>query len=221
MTTRPFFANDRTSDLGLFDKYINRTLNHISNLETDQPIDFEDLAARFTIDVASEFLLGHNLDTLSYHADGFDGFMDAFAKIQQIALERTLLGGLWPLFEPFGDRSKKHGDVIKEWVTPLVERALEHKRKMSEKGQQIQNDQSTFLEYLAHSFDGNSPFSCHTFLLTPRRCYCHPGPTHQSVAGCQGYGLFTFLCGRRNTLITVYIDVGAPDLHRLYVYPTP
>jgi len=167
VTTRPFFANDRTSDLGLFDKYINRTLNHISNLETDQPIDFEDLAARFTIDVASEFLLGHNLDTLSYHADGFDGFMDAFAKIQQIALERTLLGGLWPLFEPFGDRSKKHGDVIKEWVTPLVERALEHKRKMSEKGQQIQNDQSTFLEYLAYSFDGNSPFSCNTFCLPP------------------------------------------------------
>ena len=89
--------------------------------------------------------------------------MDAFGKIQHVALERSTLGGLWPLFEPFGDRSKKYGDILKEWVTPLVERALEHKRKMSEKGQQIREDQSTFLEYLAHSFDGNSPFRWHAF----------------------------------------------------------
>lgn len=155
-TTRPFFVNERTSDLGLFDKYINRTLNHISNLEPDQPIDFEDLSARFTIDAASEFLFGHSLDTLSYRADGFDEFMDAFMKIQRVALERNLHGHLWPLFEPFGDRSKKYGDILKEWITPLVERALEHKRKMSEKGLSIQDDQSTLLEYLTISFDGNS-----------------------------------------------------------------
>lgn len=83
--------------------------------------------------------------------------MDAFAKIQQIAVERGNRGGLWPLFEPFGDRSKKYGDVLKKWVTPLVERALEHKRKMFEKGQPIQDDQSTLLEYLTVSFDGNLP----------------------------------------------------------------
>ena len=89
--------------------------------------------------------------------------MDAFVKIQHIALERSIQGGLWPLFEILGDKSKKYGDVIKEWVTPLVERALEHKRKMSEQGHQIQNDQSTLLEYLAYSFDGNSQSRCRTF----------------------------------------------------------
>jgi len=163
VTTRPFFANDRTSDLGLFDRYINKALNHISNFEPDQPIDFEDLVARFTIDTASEFLFGDNLDTLSFRADGFDNFMDAFVKIQHVALERSIRGGLWPLFEILGDKSKKYGDIIKEWVTPLVERALEHKRKMSEQGHQIQNDQSTLLEYLAYSFDGNSQSRCRTF----------------------------------------------------------
>ena len=154
-TTRPFFAHNKTSDLGLFDKYINRTLNHISNLEPNQPIDFQDLAARFTIDAASEFLFGHNLDTLSYHADGFDAFMDAFVQIQRIALDRSLQAGLWPLFEPFGDKSKKYSDILKKWVTPLVERALEHKRRMSEKGQSITDDQSTLLEYLTIAFDGD------------------------------------------------------------------
>ena len=88
-------------------------------------------------------------------------------KIQQVSVERSTRGGLWPLFEPFGDRSKKYGDVIKEWVTPLVERALEHKRKMSEKGQQLQDEQSTFLEHLAYSFDGNLPFWCRAFCSPP------------------------------------------------------
>jgi len=88
-TTRPFFANDRTSNLGLFDKYTNRALIHISNLEPNQPIDFGDLAARFTIDTASEFLFGHNLDTLSYSVDGFDSFTNAFMKIQQVFVHPT------------------------------------------------------------------------------------------------------------------------------------
>ena len=165
---RPFFANDRTSDLGLFDKYINKTLNHISNLEPDQPIDFEDLASRFTIDTASEFLFGHNLDTLAYRDDGFDGFMDAFTKIQKVSLQRSIMGGLWPLFEVFGDKSKKHGDVIKAWITPLVERALEHKRRMFEKGQSVETDQSTFLEYLADQFDGDSLFFFHASTYPPQ-----------------------------------------------------
>ena len=166
--TRPFFANDRTSDLGLFDKYISKALGHLSNLKPNQPIDFEDLAARFTIDATSEFLFGQTLDTLSYRVDGFDSFMDAFVKIQQVSIGRSFRGGFWPLFELFGDKSKKYGDIIKEWVAPLVERALEHKREMSDKGQQIQNDQSTFLEYLAYSSDGNSPFRCRASLLTLR-----------------------------------------------------
>ena len=93
--------------------------------------------------------------------------MDAFFKIQQVSLDRSIWGGLWPLFEPLGDKSKKYGDIIKEWVTPLVERALEHKRKMSEQGQRIQNDQSTLLEYLAYSFDGNSQSQCHTSTYSP------------------------------------------------------
>jgi cytochrome P450 len=168
MITRPFFANDRTSDLELFDKYISKALNHISNLKPNQPIDFEDLSARFTIDAASEFLFGQTLDTLSYRVDGFDSFIDAVAKIQQVTIERTFRGGFWPLFELFGDKAKKYGDIIKEWIAPLVERALEHKREMSKNGQQIRTDRCTFLEYLTHNFDGNSPFRCRILLLTLR-----------------------------------------------------
>lgn len=102
--------------------------------------------------------------------------MDAFVKIQQVAVRRGVIGGLWPLFEPFGDKSKKYGDILKEWVTPLVERALEHKRKMSEKGQPIQGDQSTLLEYLAITFDGNLP----PYLM--RYCVVYPPQMSPSFA---------------------------------------
>lgn len=94
-------------------------------------------------------------------------------QFQRISFERSARGGLWPLFEPFGDRTKKYGDAVKGWITPLVERALEHKREMSEKGQQFQNDQNTLLGHLAQSFDGNSPLQHHTLLLTLRRCHRH------------------------------------------------
>ena len=94
--------------------------------------------------------------------------MDAFVKIQQVSIGRSFRGGFWPLFELFGDKSKKYGDIIKEWVAPLVERALEHKREMSKNGEQIRIDRCTFLEYLAYNFDGNSPFQCRILLLTLR-----------------------------------------------------
>ena len=142
-------------------------------------------------------------------------------EIQRIALERSIRGGLWPLYEPFGDRSKKYGDVIKEWITPFVEHALEHKRKMSEKGQQIQTDQSTLLEYLVDSFDGNSQLQRRDLFLTLCRCYRHSRPTHKSVIGCQGYGSFIPLHPRRKRTKQRCIDVGASDIHRLYVHPTP
>ena len=38
---------------------------------------------------------------------------------------------------------------------------------MSKKGQQIQDKQSTFLEHLAYSFDGNSPFWRYAFSSFP------------------------------------------------------
>ena len=128
----------------------------LSDLEPGQAIDIADLTRRFTTDAASEFLFGQTLDTLSFsEADGGLGsFLDAFAEIQDIVFRRNSFGALWPLTELFGDATEPLGNIIKQFVDPIVQRALEHKRKMLEKGQQVEPDQCTFLEYLAWRNEG-------------------------------------------------------------------
>jgi len=153
---RPFFSNDRVRDLTLFDKYAQRCMSILSDLEPGQAIDIADLTWRFTTDTASEFLFGQTLDTLSFsEADGgFNSFINAFAEIQDIVFKRNSFGVLWPLTELTGDLTEPLGNVIKQFVDPIVQRALEHKRKMVEKGQQVEADECTFLEHLAWRNDG-------------------------------------------------------------------
>lgn len=155
-TARTFFSNDRVRDLTLFDKYAQRCMSILSDLEPGQAIDIADLTWRFTTDAATEFLFGQTLDTLSFsEADGgFSSFISAFAEIQDIIFKRNSFGTFWPLTELTGDSTEPLGNVIKQFVNPIVERALEHKKKMIEKGQQVELDQCTFLEYLAWKNDG-------------------------------------------------------------------
>ena len=158
---RPFFSNDRVRELALFDKYAQRCMSILSDLEPGQAIDVADLTWRFTTDTASEFLFGQTLDTLSFsEADGgFSSFINAFAEIQDIVFKRNSFGILWPLTELSGDLTEPLGKVVKQFVDPIVQRALEHKRKMLEKGQQVEVDECTFLEYLAWRCDGEQAYS--------------------------------------------------------------
>jgi hypothetical protein len=153
---RPFFSNDRVRDFTLFDKYAQRCMSILSDLEPGQAIDVADLTWRFTTDTASEFLFGQTLDTLSFNeADGgFSSFIGAFAEIQDLVFKRNSFGTLWPLTELSGDVTEPLGDIIKQFVDPIVQRALEHKRSMVEMGQLVEPDQCTFLEYLAWRNDG-------------------------------------------------------------------
>lgn len=155
-TTRPFFSNDRVRDLTLFDKHTQRCMSILSDLEPGQAIDIADLTWRFTTDSATEFLFGQTLDTLSFNeADGgFSSFISAFAEIQDIVFKRSSFGALWPLTELSGDLTEPLGNTVKRFVDPIVQRALEHKRKMVEKGQEVEPDECTFLEYLAWKNDG-------------------------------------------------------------------
>ena len=153
---RPFFSNDRVRDLELFDKYTQHCMSILSDLEPGQAVDVADLTYRFTTDTSSEFLFGQSLDTLSFNEaeGGFSSFLKAFAEIQDIVFKRNSFGALWPLTELSGDLTVPLANVIKQFVDPIVQRALEHKRKMIEKGQQVEVDECTFLEYLAWRNDG-------------------------------------------------------------------
>ena len=124
------------------------------NTNPEDSLDFEDLLARFTVDTASEFLFGENLDTLSYAEDGFGSFTNAFMAIQEEICRRNLFGGIWPLFELFEDKCEKHKKVIRDWVDPLVARAVRIQKEMEEKGQTVDPKDSRFLEYVATTTQG-------------------------------------------------------------------
>ena len=160
MIARPFFATDRVSDLDLFEKNTQKAINVMLNADPEDSLDLEDLIARFTVDTASEFLFGENLNTLSYGGDGFHSFTNAFVDIQALILRRNLLGNFWPLFELFKDKSEGHKKVIRGWVDPLVARAVWIQKEMKEKGQTLNPEDCTFLEYLGTTTQGTSHLSC-------------------------------------------------------------
>lgn len=168
--TRPFFARERISDFETFETYSSRTLSIISDATSaDQPFDAQDLFSRFTIDAASDFLFGKNLDTLSASlptpgkttmspkgsatGDSWGSFTHAFEMAQQVATGRGRLGRFWPLFELFGDKNAKNARIIHDWVDPLVKDALSEKARMMHAGVVSPIAEKNFLQHLTESTD--------------------------------------------------------------------
>ncbi|TFK38526.1 cytochrome P450 monooxygenase CYP63 [Crucibulum laeve] len=170
MTARPFFARDRISDCENFEKHCARTLRILSSLEAnDEPCEAQDLYSRFTLDAASEFLFGQDLETLaaelpipgktemgpkgSATEDTWGAFAKAFELSQQNITRRGRIGNLWPLFELFEDKNEKPSKVVREWLNPLVRQALEEKARAEKAGICSPVTEKTFLQHLADSTD--------------------------------------------------------------------
>jgi hypothetical protein len=159
---RPFFANDRVSDLEVIEKHTQQVLSIIASKDGKEAIDIQELISRFTIDAGSEFLFGKSLDSLSNELQGFDAFTRAFNNMQALCLRRNTRQGLWPLFELLEDAGASDANTLKSWIDPIINRALEHKKNVQKMGiDQLDIDQSTFLEYLANSTEGSQlPLVC-------------------------------------------------------------
>lgn len=169
---RPFFARDRISDFELFDKYSSRTLSILSELSaSDQPCDVQDLYARFTIDAASEFLFGKNLDTLSKQLpkagspdmgprgsstdDAWGTFVKAFEAVQHIITVRARTGVIWPVFELLDDKTAPYVETIRQWIDPLVRQTLDERAACKQAGINGNLEEKTFLEHLADCTEGS------------------------------------------------------------------
>ena len=106
---RPFFEKDRLSDLETFERHLQRLLEILEDhARTGEPLDlqvrtfpkgqfttshiFQDLYSRYTLDTATEFLMGSSTDSL-------ESFLDNTSNPQQEAFlkafnELTALGAL-------------------------------------------------------------------------------------------------------------------------------
>jgi hypothetical protein len=88
------------------------------------------LIGRFTLDTATEFLVGENVDSLagtlpyphnvaaSYptQTTPADHFAKAFADAQYIISLRFKIGWIWPLLEIFEDKTKKPMKIVNAFL---------------------------------------------------------------------------------------------------------
>ncbi|KAJ7641311.1 cytochrome P450 monooxygenase CYP63 [Roridomyces roridus] len=165
---RPFFARERISDFDIFERYTRCALKLAA--DSTLPIDAQDLFSRLTLDAASEFLFGADLNTLgaalpiagktemgpkgSATDDSWGAFAKAFEMSQQVITQRGRIGNMWPLFEMFKDRNAENAEVIRDWLDPLVRQVVDEKVQAKESGMQPSPvADKTFLQHLADSTD--------------------------------------------------------------------
>ncbi|KAK0439708.1 cytochrome P450 [Desarmillaria tabescens] len=144
--TRPLFNKDRISDFDNFERHASSTLSQIkSRLREGYPVDFQDAVARFTLDSATEYLFGKDVNSTSaglpYPAGSplannphfvnhpSNVFVKAFAAAQEQSAVRLERGQYWPLFEFSVDAVKPLRQVVNEFVEPLLVEALNRKTK--------------------------------------------------------------------------------------------
>ncbi|KAK0202806.1 cytochrome P450 [Desarmillaria ectypa] len=144
--TRPLFNKDRISDFDNFERHAAGTIAQIkTRLREGYPVNFQDVVARFTLDSATEYLFGKDVNSMSaglpYPAGSpladhphfvnhpSNAFVKAFAKGQEQSAVRLQGGRTWPLREFWADAVKPSRKVVDEFVQPMLAEALEKKAR--------------------------------------------------------------------------------------------
>lgn len=78
---RPQFIKQRVSDLSTFEDHIQILFGCLAEVGDGGTIDVNDLVLRYTLDVATEFLLGKSVDSM--HNPAVE-FAKAFAEVQRV-----------------------------------------------------------------------------------------------------------------------------------------
>ncbi|CRG91287.1 hypothetical protein PISL3812_08335 [Talaromyces islandicus] len=139
---RPMFIKDRISDLEIFERRTQVMMGLFG--QPGQTFDIMDLFYRMTLDVTTEFLLGHGIQSLE---NPKAEFVKAFTDVQRKQMTLTVLQPIHQLV-PKGEYHRGI-KTINDFVVPFVQEALNlppeelEKRSRSEKS-------FTFLHSLAN-----------------------------------------------------------------------
>ncbi|KAG8845588.1 hypothetical protein FRB96_002341 [Tulasnella sp. 330] len=137
--TRPFFNRDRITDFDIFDHHSDVLLQKIyEKSQTGMAFDFQEAISQFTMDSATEFLLGTSVNSLatplalpgvSSSDSAVNRFVSAFQATQMHIMTRVRSRWLpWQLNEIFGDPTKKHMKTMYAFIDPIIDVALEAAR---------------------------------------------------------------------------------------------
>ncbi|KAF7362516.1 Cytochrome P450 monooxygenase pc-3 [Mycena venus] len=167
--SRPFFTKDRISDFQGYARHSDRALSLLAQrLQEGFPVDFQDLASRYTLDWTTEFLFGADAESLSSTlpypgtsglkasqchsvSSPADLFARSFVDAQSQTSLRTRYGPAWPLLELGGDKVKRHMSVVYNFVVPIIQKAIDRNRDQDSK--KAEWEQSTLLDYLVQQTD--------------------------------------------------------------------
>ncbi|KAF8960252.1 cytochrome P450 [Flammula alnicola] len=163
--TRPFFTRERISDFEIYDRNCDLSLvTAKKRLAEGFSLDFQDLASRFTLDSATEFLFGNNVGSLlagipypasatertprSFYDHPSTVFVKAFTEGQVLSVCRLGYGDDWPLLELWGDRVKPLRKIMDGFTEPVMNEALARRERELQGGGDSKSDEDVTL--LAH-----------------------------------------------------------------------
>ncbi|KAI5888709.1 cytochrome P450 [Schizophyllum commune H4-8] len=142
--TRPFFNKERISDFANFNRHADAILRQAkARIAEGFPVDFQDMVARFTLDSATEYLFGYDVNStgagLAYpegstasNAAYFlnhpsNRFVKAFGMGQDFTAARVQVGTAWRLIESWKDKVRPLRAVVDDYIRDLLEAAAVEK----------------------------------------------------------------------------------------------
>lgn len=152
--TRPFFTKDRISHFDIFDRHAQDAIAQLkARLAEGFPVDIQDLASRFTMDSATEFLFAQDVHSLGaglpYPGSHYykptpehaklaqeqarhpaSVFTRAFDEAQRCVAFRSRWGVYWPLTEFWKDQVKAKMVVVNAFITPILQEAVRKKKEL-------------------------------------------------------------------------------------------
>ena len=117
---RPQFIKDRVSDLHTFETHCQQLLPRLTGTHDGATVRADDLFYRFTLDAATDFLLGKSVDSLE---NGQTEFVKAFSEVQHT---QSLIARAGPL-NTWVPRKKFFAGlkVLNAFIATYIDRALE------------------------------------------------------------------------------------------------
>jgi cytochrome P450 len=138
---RPQFIKDRLTDIKIFEKHVNQLIPLLGG--KGQTVDACDLFFRYTLDAATDFLLGKSVDSLVHEQTRF---ATAFNDVQHL---QSLIAKSGPLNWIFPRRKfKQQIKIMDDFTNQYIEQALSLSQDELEK--RTKNEEGyTFLHALA------------------------------------------------------------------------
>lgn len=168
---------DRVNDFENFDRGSQKLVRIIrAAADAGEAVEIQDLYGRFTMDAAGEFLFGtsdlNSLDAPLPKAEtaihgpkgsaapdsgnmSYGGFVQAFEDAQVALSMRTRYGhNIWQAREFITNKTGKHTAICYDWLSPLIEKAQEKKKRDENAGSE--EESLNLLDHLVRTTNGKS-----------------------------------------------------------------